>query len=44
MLPVHISLAQDLTVKDSPVDASFRGAGAAYHSRIEKLEYLPENW
>jgi len=28
--------AQDLTVKDSPVDAAYRGAGATYHSRIEK--------
>ena len=28
--------AQDLTVKDSPVDAPYRGAGAAYHSRIDK--------
>lgn len=28
--------SQDLTVKDSPVDASYRGAGATYHSRIEK--------
>ncbi|NRB47943.1 MAG: glycoside hydrolase family 92 protein [Saprospiraceae bacterium] len=28
--------SQDLTVKDSPVDASYRGAGASYHSRIEK--------
>ena len=26
--------AQDLTVKDSPADAAFRGAGAAYHSRM----------
>jgi len=28
--------SQDLSVKDSPVDASYRGAGATYHSRIEK--------
>lgn len=28
--------SQDLTIKDSPVDAAFRGAGATYHSRIEK--------
>ncbi|MCP4312980.1 MAG: glycoside hydrolase family 92 protein [Bacteroidetes bacterium] len=28
--------SQELTVKDSPVDAAYRGAGAAYHSRIEK--------
>jgi predicted alpha-1,2-mannosidase len=27
---------QDLTVKDGPVDAAYRGAGAAYHSRIDK--------
>jgi predicted alpha-1,2-mannosidase len=29
-------VAQDLTVKDSPIDAAYRGAGAAYHSRIDK--------
>ena len=28
--------SQDLTVYDSPVDGAFRGAGAPYHSRIEK--------
>lgn len=27
---------QDLTTKDSPTDAAYRGAGASYHSRIEK--------
>lgn len=28
--------AQDLTFNDAPVDAAYRGAGASYHSRIEK--------
>jgi predicted alpha-1,2-mannosidase len=28
--------SQDLTIKDSPTDAAYRGAGATYHSRIEK--------
>jgi hypothetical protein len=28
--------SQDLTTKDSPIDAAYRGAGATYHSRIDK--------
>ncbi len=28
--------SQDLTVYDSPVDGAYRGAGAPYHSRIDK--------
>lgn len=28
--------SQDLTIYDSPVDSPYRGASAAYHSRIEK--------
>lgn len=28
--------SQDLTTNDGPVDAAYRGAGAAYHSRIDK--------
>jgi len=28
--------SQDLTIRDRPVDAPYRGANAAYHSRIQK--------